>query len=74
MQIREAIGVGFVVIACVLIAGSVLSLLNGQLTLTEFLTPGWTDFALEYPQLFAFGLVVGTLLFGDNFIAFVESL
>ena len=74
MQIREAIGAGFVVIACVLTAGSLLFLLNGQLTLTEFFTPGWTDFALEYPQLFVFGLVAGTLLFGGSFIAFVESL
>ena len=56
-----------------IVAGRAISLLNGQTSLQSFLTPGWADFALANPEMFAGILIVGTLLLGGSFVTVVEN-
>jgi hypothetical protein len=56
-----------------IVAGRAISLLNGQTSLQSFLTPGWVDFALANPELFAGILIAGTLLLGGSFVTVVKN-
>ena len=73
MGIRETGGTILVLVALVLVGEKALSLLYGEMSLESFVTPGWTEFALTNPELFAWILIVGTLLFGARFVTFIEN-
>lgn len=61
------------VIALLAVYGRTNRLLDGNMTLNEYFTPGWLEFATSNPELFAFLIVGGTLLFGGAFTTFLEN-
>ena len=49
-----------------------LGFLSGNVTLEEYLTPSWYGFAQESPNLFAWVVVIGVLIFGSRFARLLE--
>lgn len=62
----------FLVSAAIIGLSSVLNLLHGRVTLEEFFRPGWTDFAIANPLVFAVIVVFGAILIGGAFVQFLD--
>lgn len=71
MGIRESIGLGFGSLALILALTKSMKLMNGWMTLGEFVTPGWTGFVT--PEPFVWILIVGASLFGSGFVIFTDN-
>ena len=61
----------FGTLAILFALNSSLAIMNGNLK--SGLTPGWIDFAMAHPTVFAFILVIGGLLIGEPFIEAVSN-
>jgi hypothetical protein len=62
---------GFVVLAALFTIDTYTTIVNGNLK--AGLTPGWMDFAVAHPMLFALALVIGAAVIGGPFVAAVEN-
>jgi hypothetical protein len=70
MGIREYVGGGLLILATLLAVDTYFEVARGNFSA---LVPGWLDFATSHSTLFAFLLILGTLLFGGSFVAAVEN-
>jgi hypothetical protein len=70
-SIRGYFAAGFAILATLFALGTYQDIIHGNLQ--SGLTPGWVDFAITHPTLFAFILVVGAAVFGGSFIAAVSN-
>ena len=64
-------GAGALIVATLLALDSLIEILNGNLK--RGLTPGWVDFAISYPVLFAIIAVLGVAILGKPAQAVLES-
>ena len=71
---RGAIASGILIVAMLYAVSTFNAALRGEIPLSEALKPAWTNFALAYPTVFAFFLVIGTLLFGSAFVAAMDAI
>ncbi|WP_227354337.1 hypothetical protein [Haladaptatus salinisoli] len=74
MGYGKSIGWGLAVIALFVMVGRFMRFTSGQLTLEQFLTPGWISWAGAHPTAAGFILVFGTLVFGKGFVIFIENI
>jgi len=70
-DIRGYIAAGFAILAVLFALSTYQDIIHGNLN--EGLTPGWIDFAIAHPTLFALMLVAGAALFGGSFNAAVSN-
>ncbi|QFU81671.1 hypothetical protein [Natronorubrum aibiense] len=64
------VGGAMVVVAGLLSLSTARDLLNGDMMA---LKPGWIDFAVAYPTVFAVLIVLLTLVFGGSFVALLDA-
>lgn len=62
---------GLLILALLLAFDTATEIMHGNIE--QGLTPGWTNFAIAHPTLFAFILVGGAATFGQAFIAVVDN-
>jgi hypothetical protein len=62
---------GFLIFAALFALSTYNTILNGNLE--AGLTPGWMDFAVAHPMLFAFILIIGAVVIGGPFVAAMEN-
>lgn len=70
---RGAVATILVIIAALLAYQTSIDVYRGDIGLAEAFRPDWIEFAIANPILFAFILVIGTLLFGGAFVMLMEN-
>lgn len=73
-DLRGIAAVVLVFIAGAMAIGTYFQLQRGEISLQDALTPGWVDFAVTYPVLFSIIAVLGVLILGKVFVAFLDSI